>query len=146
MPKCKDCGREIGSRGKTGLCRACAKKGPRKYNMNGKCEICNKPIADWNKSGICRACQLLNYANFLKAEKNRGSVERHERGGNTNVPKQGDRVKAICCNSHCRKLFYARPDQHPKYSLCPTCKAAKEVMSRYSRMVQDTLFSNSTAD
>jgi len=110
--------------------------------MNGKCELCNKPIADWNESGICRKCQILDYANFLKAEKNRDNEGRRERGGNTNVPKQGAWIKAICWNSHYRKLFYARPDQHPKYSLCPTCAAARERMSRNGRWVHDSYFQN----
>jgi len=87
MPNCKDCGREIGGKGKTGLCMSCAKKGQKSNNYQV-----------W--------------------------------------------VKAICWNSHCRKPFNARPDQDPRFSLCPACAAARKLMSRNGRWVHDSYFSN----
>ena len=95
MLTCKECGREIKGKGKTGLCLSCAHKSK-----------------NWNKTGRCKDCWHTG-----------------RKGGNTNVPGQQARVKAICCNSNCRKEFYARPDQHPRYSLCPTCAAARDRMS-----------------
>jgi len=126
MSKCKECGQEIKGKGKTGLCKSCVHKAKNMKKTKGLyCSICGEPLADWNKTGRCQKCW-------------------HSKGGNTNVLSKPKRVKIRCCNSHCRKLFYARPDQHPKYSLCPTCKAAKEVMSRNGRWVHDAYFSNAT--
>jgi len=127
MLKCKDCGKEITGKGKTGLCNSCAKKTKNmKRKLDLKCTSCGKPLADWNKTGLCQKC--LN-------DKMAGT-----RGGTTNVPKQGVRVKAICWNSHCRKEFWARPDQHPRFSLCPTCKELSKTLSRFNRMVQGNNF------
>ena len=125
MLTCKECGREIKGKGKTGLCLSCAHKSKNMNRTKNRRCACGNPIADWNKTGRCKDCWHTG-----------------RKGGNTNVPGQQARVKAICWNSHCRKPFYARSDQHPKYSLCPTCAAARDVMSRNGRMVQDTMFSN----
>jgi len=121
---CKICGKPIKGKGKTGMCKSCVRKAQNIMGSLGrKCEICGRPITDWNESGVCRHCW-------------RGT------GGNTNVPPKPKRVKVKCWNSHCRKEFYVRPDQHPKYSLCPACAAAKELMSRNGQWVQDVYFSN----
>jgi len=121
---CKVCGKPIKGKGKTGLCRSCINKiGNIKTAKNRRCSICGAPIADWNKTGRCQKCW-------------------HSKGGNTNVPGQPKRVKIKCWNSHCNKMFYPKPGQHPKYSLCPACKAAKERMYSNGRWVHDTSFSN----
>lgn len=125
MPTCKICNRPIKGKGKTGLCKSCVHKITNaKKTKNRRCITCGAPIADWNKTGRCQKCW-------------------HSRGGNTNVPKQPKRVKIKCCNNHCNKLFYPKPNQHPRYSLCPACKAAKERMSRNGQWTQDVYFSNS---
>jgi len=124
MPTCKKCGRPIKGKGKTGLCKSCAHRTKNMKNKkNRRCVICGSPIADWNKTGRCQE-------------------HWHSKGGNTNIPRQSKRARIRCWNNHCKKLFYAGPNQHPKYSLCPACKAAKELMSRNGRMVRDTSFSN----
>ena len=127
MLTCKECGREIKGRGKTGLCLSCAHRTKNmKRTKNRRC-ACGNPIADWNKTGRCKDCWHTG-----------------RKGGNTNVPGQPARGKIKCWNNHCGRWFYARPDQHRKYSLCPTCAALAKNINRYSRMVQDTAFSNST--
>ena len=129
MPTCKSCNKPIKGTGKLGLCRSCgASVRDRKNDMTGKCNACGAPIAKWNKTGMCTKCSGKG------------------RAGNTNIPRQPARVKIKCCNSHCRKPFYARPDQHHKYSLCPTCAAARDRMNSGGRWLQDTEYSNTAED
>jgi len=124
MPTCKECGKPIKGAGTTGFCLSCAKKIKNMERKGNKhCIICGNPITDFNKSGICKSCW-------------------HSKGGNTNVPGQRKRAKIKCWNNHCNKMFYPKPGQHPKYSLCPACKAAKEKMYSNGRWVNDTSFSN----
>jgi len=125
MLTCKECGREIKGKGKTGLCLSCAHRTKNMNRINDRRCACGNPIADWNRTGRCQKCWHVG----------RG-------GSGSNVPGKGARVEAICWNSHCRKPFYARADQHPKYSLCPTCAAARDRMNSGGRWVQDSYFSN----
>lgn len=128
MPTCKICNRPIKGKGKTGLCYSCVHKTRNmKITKNKRCVSCGDPIADWNETGYCQKCQYIG-----------------KKGRNTNVPGKSVRVKIRCWNSHCRKWFYGRPDQHPRYSLCPACAAAKKLMSRNGRWTQDVMFSNSS--
>lgn len=127
MPTCKICNRPIKGKGKTGLCGSCAHKtGNMETTKNKRCSNCGKPISDWNKTGCCQKCYYIG----------------KKSGGNSNVPGQPARIKTRCWNSHCRKPFYARANQHPKYSFCPACAAARERMSSNGRMVQDGMFLN----
>lgn len=124
MLTCKVCGKPIKGKGKTGMCSSCVRKTVNNIGGLGRiCELCGNPIADHNKSGVCRRCW-------------RGE------GGNTNVPPKSKRVKIQCCNSHCRKWFYASPDKHPKYTRCPACNNLAKTLSRNGRWVNDAMFSN----
>ena len=108
--KCPDCGKPISAYSKSGLCGSCAAKArDSQKNMTGKCDICGVPIAAWNKTGMCVKCTHLSR-----------DKQRRGRGGNTNVPKKGARAMIPCYK--CKKLFYAKANQHPIYSLCKRCK------------------------
>lgn len=121
---CKVCGRPIKGKGKTGMCSSCVRKTQNMIGSLGrKCDLCGRPITDYNKSGVCRKCW-------------------QSEGGNTNVERKKPRVDAICWNSHCRRPFKARADQHPRYSLCPTCTERKKLMSRNGQWVNDVYFQN----
>ena len=124
MLTCKECGREIKGKGKTGLCYSCVHKVRHMKTTNDRRCACGAPISDWNRTGRCQKCWHVG------------------RGNSTNVPGQPARGKICCWNSHCRKWFYGRPDQHRKYSLCPTCAAARDRMNSGGRWVQDSYFSN----
>jgi ribosomal protein S14 len=125
MPTCKICNRPITGKGKTGLCQSCVHKtGHRVSNMSRLCELCGDPIADWNETGVCRKCWRSNDS---------------KRGGGSNVPKQKPRVRIICFK--CKKLFYAKANQHPKYSMCKRCKEVNSQICTDSRWTNDSIFS-----
>ena len=125
MPTCKICNKPIKGKGKTGLCLSCAHRTKNMKRINDRRCACGNPIADWNRTGRCQKCWHVG----------RG-------GSSSNVPGQPARGKIKCWNNHCRKPFYVGANKHPKYSLCPACAAAREKMSRNSRWVQDSYFSN----
>ena len=128
MLTCKECGREIKGKGKTGLCLSCAHRTKNMNRINDRRCACGAPISDWNKTGRCQKCWHIGM------------------GNGTNVPGQPVRGKIRCWNNHCGRWFYARPDQHRKYSLCPTCAAARDRMNSGGRWLQDAEYSNTAED
>ena len=130
MLTCKICNKPIKGTSKSGLCPSCsAIARDRKGKMTRECSVCGNLIADWNKTGRCQHCWHVG----------RG-------GSSSNVPGQPTVVKIRCWNNHCGKWFYGRPDQHPKYSLCPICAAARDRMNSGGRWLQDTEYSNTAED
>lgn len=110
---CSDCGEPITRGSISGKCRRC---GHMKENLKGAkkdpgprfCSQCPRQIPQRSVTGKCKFC--------------RGKELRAYKTASLNPKEMKD---AICYR--CKKPYKARKDQHPKYSLCLSCKAfAKE--------------------
>ena len=112
MLTCKECGREIKGKGKTGLCYSCAHRSKNmKRTKNRRC-ACGNPIADWNKTGRCQKCWHVGMG-----------------GSSSNVPrKPAIREKSLkkgkCCR--CGKSFSLESWQHSTLHWCPECRLGSD--------------------
>ena len=109
------CGESISRGSKSGKCRRCGHmkenlKRTKKVAKPRICSECDGPIPQRSVTGKCKWC--------------RGKETRARKTASLNPKGKKD---AVCFR--CKKPYKANKNQHPKYSLCLSCKAFAKAMT-----------------